>query len=65
MGDFINMLLVILLINAVHLVQEKYGSIRTLINKQKFAVRWFIYYTSLVVLFLGLKKSAQFIYFQF
>jgi len=59
------MLGVILLLNVVHLVQERHGSIRKLIREKPLVVRWVFYYLLVMTIFLGMQKSSQFIYFQF
>ncbi len=49
-----------------HLVQERYGSGRALIQKQPLPIRWGIWYFLMfsIVLF-GVDSGSQFIYFQF
>jgi alginate O-acetyltransferase complex protein AlgI len=59
------MLGVIILLNVIHLVQERYGSIRKLIREKPLPVRWALYYLLVMTIFLGMQKSSQFIYFQF
>ncbi len=50
----------------VHYYQEKYGSVRVLIAKQPFYIRWTIYYSFLfAIIFLATQGEHQFIYFQF
>jgi alginate O-acetyltransferase complex protein AlgI len=56
----------IIFMELVHYYQEHYGSVRALIAKQPFYIRWAVYYAFLIVImFLGIKEEHQFIYFQF
>lgn len=58
--------LLIAFMEFVHYCQEKYGSLRVLIAKQPFYIRWAIYYGLLfAILFFGVFEERQFIYFQF
>ncbi len=64
-GDLGLMLGVVLLLNAIHLVQERRGSIRAMIRTKPLIVRWALYYLLVMTIFLGMQKTSQFIYFQF
>ena len=65
LSDMGLMLGVILLLNVVHLIQERHGSIRKMIREKPLVVRWALYYLLVMTIFLGMQKSSQFIYFQF
>jgi alginate O-acetyltransferase complex protein AlgI len=49
----------------VQFVQEKRGSIRAILGKKPLLIRWTLYYLFVMLIFLGMYKTAQFIYFQF
>jgi D-alanyl-lipoteichoic acid acyltransferase DltB (MBOAT superfamily) len=56
----------IIFMELVHYCQEKYGSMRILIAKQPFYIRWAIYYVALfAIVFFGVQEEHPFIYFQF
>jgi alginate O-acetyltransferase complex protein AlgI len=58
--------ILIIFMELVHYYQEKHGSVRVLIAKQPFYIRWAIYYSFLFAfMFLGIQGEHQFIYFQF
>jgi hypothetical protein len=67
--DYIQMTLMLLLVavlNVIHLIQERRGSIRDLIRKQPAWVRWVLYVCLCTgILMLGVRGSQQFIYFRF
>ncbi len=65
LSDMGLMLGVILLLNVIHLIQERHGSIRKLLHEKPMVVRWALYYLLVMTIFLGMQKSSQFIYFQF
>ncbi len=64
-GEMLLMTGLVLLLLAVHLVQERRGSIRQLLKTKPKALRWAVYYLFVMSIFLGIYKTAQFIYFQF
>jgi alginate O-acetyltransferase complex protein AlgI len=59
------MLGVVILLNVVHFIQERRGSIRQIIKTKPLAARWAFYYLLVMTIFLGIQKTSQFIYFQF
>lgn len=62
---FFMCIVVIGVLEAVHIVQNR-GGINALIQKQPRYIRWFAYYTFLfAVIYLGVFHNRQFIYFQF
>jgi alginate O-acetyltransferase complex protein AlgI len=64
--QFAMMILVAVILNIIHLIQEKHGSIRELIRQKPAWVRWTLY--SLLcasILLFGLRGEQQFIYFRF
>jgi alginate O-acetyltransferase complex protein AlgI len=67
--DYIQMTMMLLLVavlNVIHLIQERRGSIRDLIRKQPAWVRWVLYVCLCTgILMLGVRGSQQFIYFRF
>jgi alginate O-acetyltransferase complex protein AlgI len=64
-GEMLLMTGLVLLLLAVHVVQERRGSIRQLLKTKPLVIRWAIYYLFVISIFLGMYKTAQFIYFQF
>jgi D-alanyl-lipoteichoic acid acyltransferase DltB (MBOAT superfamily) len=67
--DFIQMTLMVLVVavlNVIHLIQERRGSIRSLIRTQPAWLRWVLYVCLCTgILMLGVRGSQQFIYFRF
>jgi alginate O-acetyltransferase complex protein AlgI len=63
--EFGMMLGVVILLNVVHFIQERRGSIRQIIRSRPLVVRWVFYYLMIMTIFLGMQKTSQFIYFQF
>jgi hypothetical protein len=55
----------IVLMEYIHIMQNKFG-LREWLKKKPIYLRWGIYYTGfLMILFLGMFENRQFIYFQF
>lgn len=64
--DWLIALLAILLMEAVHFVQRKYGSLREVILRQPVWLRWSVYYALVVVIFMfGKFGAGEFIYARF
>ncbi|MBN2417649.1 MBOAT family protein [bacterium] len=64
-SGFITAVAVILLMEAVQLLQRG-GSVRAILAKQPAWIRWPVYYAAVfIVLFLGVLNEQAFIYFQF
>ncbi|OHD68445.1 MAG: hypothetical protein A2W19_14075 [Spirochaetes bacterium RBG_16_49_21] len=49
----------------VHLMQEKWGSIRHMLNSKSMIIRWVVYYLLVMSIFAGMYKTSKFFYFQF
>jgi D-alanyl-lipoteichoic acid acyltransferase DltB (MBOAT superfamily) len=67
--DFIQMsvmLLLVLVLNVIHLIQEQRGSIRDLLRPRPAWIRWILYVCLCTgILMLGVRGTQQFIYFRF
>jgi alginate O-acetyltransferase complex protein AlgI len=60
------MLLLVLILNAIHFIQEQRGSIRGLLRSQPAWIRWILYICLCSsILMLGVRGTQQFIYFRF
>lgn len=57
----------IIIMEIVHLMQRKYGSMRIFLSKQPIFFRWTVYYGLIfgIIVFGQLEGAQQFIYFQF
>jgi uncharacterized paraquat-inducible protein A len=49
----------------IHVIQEKWGSIRQILKSKPLVIRWAVYYLFVISIFLGMYKTSQFFYFQF
>lgn len=59
-------LISIVLMEVVHLVQEKVGSIREFVSRRPIWIRWSLYYILIIgIIIFGSFGSQEFIYFQF
>ena len=64
--DWLIALLAILVLEAVHYGQRKYGSLREVIRRQPAWLRWPVYYALVVVIFMfGKFEAGEFIYARF
>jgi hypothetical protein len=64
--DWLITLLAILLMEAVHYVQRKYGSLREVTLRQPVWFRWSVYFALVVVIFMfGKFGEGEFIYARF
>lgn len=59
------MLGLVALLNIIHLIQERKGSIRAMVRSKPWPIRWALYYLMVMSIFLGMQKTSQFIYFNF
>ena len=65
-SDILFSVSLILFLISVHYYQEKIGSLTRMINSKPAIIRWSVYYTVIIALiFFGVYKDRQFIYFQF
>lgn len=63
--DFIVGITAVIMMEAIHMIQRRYG-VREWINAKPVFIRWGIYYIAiLMIIFLGYFQNRQFIYFQF
>jgi hypothetical protein len=63
--DYIILAVGLVILESVHFIQRKYGSVTAILAPKPVYIRWILYYAMLImILFLG-KSAEQFIYVQF
>ena len=65
MQDYIILFFSLIILETVHLVQRKYGSVGIVLATKPVYFRWILYYAILVMIIFFGQSTGQFIYVQF